>query len=108
MAAMGSSERIFDLIAAQIHFDGEELEAPVSSVQFDAVCFAYPTRHTRVLDQFSMTLEAGQMTALVGPSGGGKSTVVSLLVRFYEPSAGRIIFNGIDGMRLNPSVLRHQ
>lgn len=67
----------------------------IQEVRFEHVRFAYEEGQT-VLDNFSLTVPAGQTIALVGPTGGGKTTVVSLLCRFYEPQFGRILIDGID------------
>jgi ATP-binding cassette, subfamily C, bacterial CydD len=68
-------------------------EAPV---RFEAVSFAYPSRPGLVLDEFDLQLPPGATVALVGPSGAGKTTVASLLLRFAEPSSGRVTVGGID------------
>jgi ATP-binding cassette, subfamily C, bacterial CydD len=65
-------------------------------VRFEAVSFAYPSRPGLVLDEFDLQLLPGETVALVGPSGSGKSTVASLLLRFAEPSSGRVTVGGID------------
>lgn len=67
----------------------------IDRVQFENVSFAY--NHGRpVLTDFNLTVPAGRRIALVGPTGGGKSTIVSLLARFYEPTAGRISIDGVE------------
>jgi ATP-binding cassette, subfamily C, bacterial CydD len=68
-------------------------EAPV---RLEQVSFAYPSRPNLVLDRLDLELEPGETVALVGASGAGKTTVASLLLRFAEPSAGRITAGGID------------
>jgi ATP-binding cassette, subfamily C, bacterial CydD len=68
-------------------------EAPV---RLEQVSFAYPSRPNLVLDRLDLEFEPGETVALVGPSGAGKTTVASLLLRFAEPSAGRITAGGID------------
>jgi ATP-binding cassette subfamily C protein CydD len=68
-------------------------EAPL---RLEQVSFAYPSRPSLVLDRVDLELEPGETVALVGPSGAGKTTVASLLLRFAEPSAGRITAGGID------------
>jgi len=68
-------------------------EAPV---RFEAVSFAYPSRPGLVLDEFDLQMLPGETVALVGPSGAGKTTVASLLLRFAEPSSGRVTVGGID------------
>jgi len=65
------------------------------TVEFRGVDFAYE-KGGKVLDQFNLTVHAGQMIALVGPSGGGKTTIVSLISRFYEPTTGEILIDGVD------------
>jgi ATP-binding cassette subfamily B protein len=67
----------------------------IHTIEFRDVCFAYGTG-PRVLENFNLTVRAGDTLALVGPSGGGKSTLVSLVCRFYEPTSGQILINGID------------
>jgi ATP-binding cassette subfamily B protein len=77
------------------------------SVVFDDVVFAYPSRpHCVVLNRFSLTLRPGECFALVGQSGGGKSTVAALLERMYDPLSGRITLDGIDIRDLDPHALR--
>ncbi|NWV16746.1 ABCB8 protein, partial [Origma solitaria] len=76
---------------------------------FHHVSFSYPTRPGYpVLQDFSLTLPPCQTVAIVGPSGGGKSTVAALLERFYEPTAGTITLDGHDITSLDPSWLRGQ
>jgi ATP-binding cassette subfamily B protein len=67
----------------------------IGTVEFRNVSFAYQGGKP-VLKNFSMTVPAGTTVALVGPTGGGKSTIVSLLCRFYEPTEGEILIDGID------------
>jgi len=70
-------------------------EADIRMIEFRDATFSYATGPV-VLPPFSLTVRAGETIALVGPSGGGKSTIVSLACRFYEPTAGGILINGID------------
>ena len=74
------------------------LDERIERVEFRNVGFQYVQGQT-VLDDFSLTACAGQTIALVGPTGGGKSTIVSLMCRFYEPAAGRILINGVEYRR---------
>ena len=76
-----------------------------AKIAFDNVAFAYNPEEP-VLRKLSFVAEAGQMTALVGHSGGGKSTVVSLLLRFYEPQAGTIEIDGVDIRTISRRALR--
>ncbi|WP_427846455.1 ABC transporter ATP-binding protein [Cryobacterium arcticum] len=79
--------------------DARPVPEVTGRVQFDAVTFAYPdaaeaSRPT--LDAVSFTIEPGEFAAFVGPSGAGKTTVSYLIPRFYEASAGRVLFSGVD------------
>jgi ATP-binding cassette subfamily B protein len=80
--------------------DGEALApdglpARIESIEFRQVGFRYE-KGPAVLEDFNLTVRAGETIALVGTSGGGKSTIVSLVCRFYEPTAGQILINGVD------------
>ncbi|NWX27397.1 ABCB8 protein, partial [Notiomystis cincta] len=78
-------------------------------ISFNHISFSYPTRPGYpVLQDFSLTLPPCQTVAIVGPSGGGKSTVAALLERFYEPTAGTITLDGHNIAGLDPSWLRGQ
>lgn len=94
-----SAERLVELLDVETEMadrpdaiDVDELQ----SIAFDHVGFHYPGKPDAALTDVSFTLHAGQSLALVGPSGGGKTTIVKLLMRFYEPSSGRILVNGRD------------
>jgi ATP-binding cassette subfamily B protein len=67
----------------------------IASIEFRQVTFAYE-EGSPVLRDFNLTVSAGQTIALVGQSGGGKSTIVSLVCRFYEPTRGELLINGVD------------
>jgi ATP-binding cassette subfamily B protein len=69
--------------------------AKIESIEFRHVTFAYE-EGSPVLRDFNLTVRAGQTIALVGQSGGGKSTIVSLVCRFYEPTQGALLINGVD------------
>jgi ATP-binding cassette, subfamily B, bacterial len=76
-------------------------------VCFDNVDFAYGSRQdTPALRSFSLSVSPGEKVALVGPSGAGKSTVFQLLLRFYDPERGKILFDGVDIRTVSPSDLR--
>jgi ABC-type multidrug transport system fused ATPase/permease subunit len=77
------------------------------SIEFDSVHFAYPSRpDVPILRGLTFKVDHGQKIALVGPSGGGKSTVMALLLRFYDPTEGTIRINGNDARNLDVSALR--
>ena len=69
-------------------------------IRFEDVSFRYPSRpDTRALDAFTLSIEPGETVAFVGPSGAGKSTTFQLLLRFYDPEAGRIVVDGVVKLR---------
>lgn len=71
-------------------------KAGILSFEIENLSFQYPTGEGLVLDQLNMTLSSGERVALVGKNGSGKSSLVKLLCRFYKPSKGRILLNGVD------------
>lgn len=81
--------------------------ARIDSVEFRDVSFSYSTGGL-VLDHFNLTVRAGETIALVGPSGGGKSTIVSLVSRFYEPTSGQVLISGEDYRELPLAWLQSQ
>ncbi|KAF0700889.1 Aste57867_8609 [Aphanomyces stellatus] len=86
---------------------GDRLAHVVGTIQFKNVQFAYPTRpHSLVYKNYSLTVESGTTVALVGASGSGKSTAISLLERFYDPLAGAVFLDGVDIKTLNLHWLR--
>ncbi|PZD22071.1 MdlB, ABC-type multidrug transport system, ATPase and permease component, partial [Pyrenophora tritici-repentis] len=78
------------------------------SIEFQNVYFTYKSREVPVLSNLNIHVRPGQFAALVGASGCGKSTIISLLERFYDASSGRILFNGQDITSLNASEYRKQ
>lgn len=97
--SIASAERIFKLVDTppDVHNKDGALEAKtlMGEIEFDRVNFYYEDRKP-VLTDFSLKVKPGEMIALVGPTGGGKSTIVNLLCRFYEPREGQIRINGHD------------
>jgi ATP-binding cassette subfamily B protein len=76
-------------------------------IVFEDVGFRYPTRPQHAaLRGFNLVVEPGETVALVGPSGAGKTTVLQLLLRFYDPQAGRILLDGVDIAQVDPAALR--
>ena len=76
------------------------------AIDFRAVSFTYRTRPTPVLNNLNISIKPGQFAALVGASGCGKSTTISLLERFYDASSGKIEFNGQDITTMDVSEYR--
>jgi ABC-type multidrug transport system fused ATPase/permease subunit len=110
MSAAGAGDRVFDLLdrAALIPLHGGTVLASVAgNVAFDDVQFTYPSRpDIPVLKGIDLQIAAGEMVALVGPSGGGKSTIAGLIPRLYDPNGGQITIDGHDIRKLDPSSLR--
>jgi len=95
--AMASTERILDLLDTKSALvDGsEELRDVQGALSLEDINFAYPGREG-VLQNFSLQISAGDTLAIVGPTGSGKSTLVRLILRFYDPHSGRIVIDGQD------------
>jgi subfamily B ATP-binding cassette protein MsbA len=83
------------------------LESPAGRIEFQGVSFTYPDG-TVALRNVSFVIEPGTSLALVGPSGAGKSTVADLLLRFYDPTEGRVLFDGVDIRELKGQWYRAQ
>ncbi len=108
--AMASAERIFKLLdtKAEILAPAEPQPAPASArIEFDGVWFAYQGEDW-VLRDVSFTIEPGETIAVVGHTGAGKTTLISLLLRFYDVSRGAIRVGGRDVRGLDPRELRRQ
>jgi len=106
-AAMAASERIFKTLDTppKIVDDGTLEIDHFESIEFRDVCFAY-NEPEWVLKNVSFTVKRGDRIALVGHTGAGKTTVTSLLLRFYEPQRGEILINGIDIRQYSAASLR--
>jgi ATP-binding cassette, subfamily B, bacterial len=110
--AAGATERLFELLDSE-----PEIKAPANplplpaltrgEVRFDRVSFAYPSQPGRlILEELDLVVRSGERVALVGPSGAGKTSVFQLLMRFYDPSGGRILLDGQPIDQLEPSAYR--
>jgi ATP-binding cassette subfamily B protein len=110
--AAGATERLLELLNTDNLIVAPEqpdsLPASVAGkLEFDEVSFYYPSRpETAAINHLSLTLEAGASMALVGSSGAGKSTIVDLILRFYDVQSGTIRFDGRDIRSLDPQQLR--
>ena len=110
-SAMASSERIFQLLDEPPAIAGPTGSrslgaAPRGAVRFEQVWFRYSEQGPWVLKDVSFTAEPGQTVAIVGHTGAGKTTIISLLLRFYEPVRGRITVDGVDIRDLSVHELR--
>ncbi|TMW55295.1 hypothetical protein Poli38472_013186 [Pythium oligandrum] len=112
--ALLAGSSIFALVERKPSIDsfadeGTRLNKLNGKIEFRDIAFRYPTRpEVTVLRKYNLTVEAGQTVAFCGPSGGGKSTVISLLERFYDPVRGNITLDGHDLKTLNLRWLRGQ
>lgn len=103
-------ERFFELMDTPTDItdapDAKELEIHGGEIVFDHVSFAYPDDHNRVLHDLCLTIHPGENLALVGESGGGKTTLSSLIPRFYDTTAGSVRIDGQDVKDLKQESLR--
>jgi len=99
---------ILDVPEEHVEARGDKtIAAPQGLIEFKNVSFTYPDG-TQALNDVSFTINPGTSLALVGPSGSGKSTIADLMLRFYDPTAGQILFDGVDIRDLNSNWLRTQ
>jgi ATP-binding cassette, subfamily B, bacterial len=87
---------------------GETWTGPIRSITFENVGFRYPLTTTDVLKGVNFEVSSGQALALVGENGAGKTTIVKLLTRLFEPTSGRILFNGLDVTRFSPRSVQRE
>ena len=110
--AAGAAERLFEILRtpSQVALPAHPVKLPQPArgeVEFEAVTFFYPTRpQAPALDRVTFLIRAGEKVAIVGPSGAGKSTLFHLLLRFYDPSSGRVAFDGVSIADADLSELR--
>ena len=109
-AAMASSERIFRLVDEPVTLRDPPDPVPLPRVrgriEFRDVWFAYDDDEDWVLRGISLTIEPGQSVALVGHTGAGKTSVINLLLRFYDPQRGQVLLDGVDVRRVAQQELR--
>jgi ATP-binding cassette, subfamily B, bacterial len=115
LRAAGATERLMELLGSQspITSPSNPTPAPVppagSAINFESIDFNYPSRPNQTaLQRFSLHVRPGQTVAIVGPSGAGKSTVFQLLLRFYDPRAGRIVLDGVPTNEMSLHDLRQR
>jgi subfamily B ATP-binding cassette protein MsbA len=110
--AIAASERIFEMLDTHtevIEKPGAEPLTPFrTTIEFRDVAFVYEDASSRILRNVSLTVRAGHMVAIVGRSGAGKTTLVNLLPRFYDVSAGAILIDGVDVRDATVASLRKQ
>ena len=108
-SALAGAERVFEVLDEAEEPadapDAPDLKTPDGGVEFDDVCFSYDGKRP-VLDHVRFTVPAGQVCALVGETGSGKTTIVNLLTRFYDPDSGSIRIDGQDILKVTRESLR--
>ncbi len=110
--ALAASTRIYDVLEAKASIVDKEaaqaLAAIKSSIVLDGVWFKYEEESSYVLENINFKINVGELVAIVGPTGAGKTTVVNLIPRFYDPQKGRISIDGIDLKEVTLKSLRSQ
>ena len=112
MRAAGATERLMELLSAETDISAPTIAAAAmprarGAVSFANVSFSYPSRpDQRALNGVTLNIAEGETVALVGPSGGGKSTMFQIILRFYDPQAGAVTLDGVNIRTIDPTELR--
>lgn len=111
MKAVGATERVFQLLRVNVKQDRsrgfEDSIAFRGEIEFKDVSFMYPERpDIKALDSFSLHIKEGERVALVGESGAGKSTISNLLLGFYHPNSGELLFDGVAAQKIDLDNIR--
>ena len=111
---LASADVVFELLDQQTEVDsgtyviGQGDEVVRGAIEFKGVCLRYPDAQTDAISDLNLSISSGEMVALVGASGGGKTSIANLLLRFYEPTAGHISLDGHPLQDLTMKSLRAQ
>ncbi|KAI8230082.1 ATP-dependent permease MDL2 [Colletotrichum sp. SAR 10_99] len=112
MKGVGAASRLFELQDRKPGISqtvGLKVQSAQGPIRFSNVSFAYPTRPAvKIFNDLNFEIPSGSNVCVVGPSGGGKSTVAGLLLRFYNPTSGSITINGVDISKMNIKSLRRR
>ena len=109
-SALAGAERLVPLLEEEDRQITNEVPREfkhIESIDFEHVWFSYDNNDVYALEDFTLSIKAGEFVGIVGPSGSGKSTLLSLLMGLYKPTKGAIYINGIDIANYDSSVLRH-
>ena len=109
-SALAGAERLVPLLEEENRQIANEVPHEfkhIESINFDHVWFSYDNNDVYALEDFTLSIKAGEFIGIVGPSGSGKSTLLSLLMGLYKPTKGAIYINDIDIANYDSSVLRH-
>ena len=108
--ALACADRVFELIDEPLVVaeasDPVDAPAQIETVEFQNVCFSY-TKEQKLIEDFNLSVSNGQRVAIVGPTGCGKTTLINLLMRYYDVSSGTICINGNDIKNIKRSDLRN-
>lgn len=108
-STIACAERVFEILDEEEELKDDENSIELNSVKgditFENVCFSYNAEQ-RLIENFNLEVKQGETIAIVGPTGAGKTTLVNLLMRFYELNAGQILIDGIPSTRIKRSSLR--
>lgn len=99
------TERMNEILQSPMQTGAEKLTNNGYDITFDHVSFSYHNDSKKILDDVSFTAKQGQVTALIGPSGGGKTTVSRLASRFWDVNSGKITLGGMDISKVDPETL---
>ena len=104
--AASSFHRISAFLDTEDDIDSGTKEVEdIQSIRFDHMYFSYE-KGKKLIEDFSETIHKGEKVAIVGPTGAGKTTLINVLMRFYDPTKGKILYNGIDGEEIGKASLR--
>ena len=109
-SALAGAERLVPLLEEEDRHIANEVPHEfkhIESIDFEHVWFSYDNNDVYALEDFTLSIKAGEFIGIVGPSGSGKSTLLSLLMGLHKPTKGAIYINGIDIANYDSSVLRH-
>ena len=109
-SALAGAERLVPLLEEKDRQIANEVPSEfkyIESIDFEHVWFSYDNNDVYALEDFTLSIKAGEFVGIVGPSGSGKSTLLSLLMGLYKPTKGAIYINGIDIAKYDSSVLCH-
>ena len=105
-SAVFSFKRIDAFLAKQDDIDvGTKDVSDIDEIQFKDMFFSYE-KDQKLIEDFNETIHKGEKVAIVGPTGAGKSTLINVLMRFYDPTKGSVLYNGKDGTSIKKSLLR--